>query len=159
MRVTPQSEWSGSRRAGDKFQKLDETYDGVLYAPSGRLEMGVCFCFLFCSAHRNVLASYADVAVIGASRPCAPTKGPPVSSHTNLNLPCVLLAVLPLRRVLVYPAVRALCVSPSARLHRAGARPLGRRVVLAARAPAAARARFSDRRSARARLLGTTPPS
>ena len=42
----------------------------------------------------------------------------------------------------------------------AGARPLGRRVVLAARAPAAALARLSDRRSACARPLGRAlPPS
>ena len=40
----------------------------------------------------------------------------------------------------------------------AGARPLGRRVVLAARAPAAALARLSDRRSACARPLGRAPP-
>ena len=40
----------------------------------------------------------------------------------------------------------------------AGARPLGRRVVLAARAPAAALARLSDRRSACARPLGRALP-
>ena len=40
----------------------------------------------------------------------------------------------------------------------AGSRPLGRRVVLAARAPAAALARLSDRRSACARPLGRAPP-
>ena len=67
-------------------------------------------------------------------------------------------------------AARALCVWPSARTHHVlrrlrrprdvdGACPLGRRVVLAARAPAAARARLSDRRSARARPLGRPPPS
>ena len=32
---------------GDKFHKLDETHDGVLYAPSGRLEIGFVFGFWF----------------------------------------------------------------------------------------------------------------
>ena len=37
---------------GDKFHKLDETHDGVLYlyAPSGRLEIGFVFGFgLWCT--------------------------------------------------------------------------------------------------------------
>ena len=35
---------------GDKFHKLDETHDGVLYTPSGRLEIGFVFGFgLWCT--------------------------------------------------------------------------------------------------------------
>ena len=54
------------------------------------------------------MASYQDatgpgggVAVIGASCPCAPPRDHPASSHTNLNIPCILLVALPLRRFLV----------------------------------------------------------
>ena len=86
-RVEKASGFKLQARVGDKFHELDETHDSVfLYAfymhQAGDLKL-VLFLVLVCGAHRNGVTSYHDVtrawrrcAVIGASCPCAPTKGP-----------------------------------------------------------------------------------